>query len=78
LRTVNDIVIEVFIRNPDLSTERDISVEASLDEFNKSYPDAIVLSSYQHSVKRQMLAYGIKNEKLEVDIIKDKVFSYFL
>jgi hypothetical protein len=75
LRTMNEIVAEVFIRNPDLITKRGVSVGTSLGEFNKLYPDAIVLSSYQNGVKRQMLAYCIESAKLEVEIFKDKVFS---
>ena len=75
LRTVNDFVVEIFIRNPDLSTERGVSVGASLDEFNKLYPDAIVLNSYQNDVRRQIPAYCIENEKLEIEIFDDKVFS---
>ena len=75
LRTINDLLIEVFIRNPDLKTTRGIYVGASFDKFKKFYPDAIELNRYQNGVKRQMLAYCAATEKLEVEIFEDKVFS---
>ncbi len=74
LRTINDLVVEVIIRNPDIKTERGITVGKKLDEFIKSYPDANKLNTYTSGIKRQLIAYCVESEKLEVEFYEGKIF----
>ncbi len=76
LRTENDKVLEVIIRNPDLVTEKGIGVGATLEKLREAYPKAVKLTHYSNGVKRQWDVYYLTEENIEVNfnskgIVKD-------
>lgn len=76
LRTENEKVLEVIIRNPDLVTEQGIGVGTTLEELREAYPKAVKLTHYSNGVKRQWDAYYLTEENIEVNfsskgIVKD-------
>ena len=75
LRTVKNIVVEIIITNPDLKNMRGIAVGATQSEFLNAYPDATKLTTYQNGINRQLSAYCVESEKLEVEFYEGKIFS---
>ena len=75
LRTQDDIVVEIIIVNPDLQSERGIAVGDRLNIFLQAYPHAVNLTTYRNGIKRQLIAYCVEEEKLEVEFYQGKIFS---
>lgn len=75
LRTEDNIVRDIIIRNPDFQTEQGAYVGISSKEFKKIYPNAKQLARYQGSVKKQISIYCIQLENLEVEVVQGKVFT---
>ena len=67
LRTLDDVVVEMIVHNPDLQTERGISPGDSLNHFLSVYPEAELLEYYSTGVPRQTPTdYWIEDENIEV------------
>ena len=67
LRTINEVVVEAIVRNPDLETKRGIKVGDSFDHFMKIYPDAKRLTHYQTGVSRRGIDFLVESESIEVN-----------
>lgn len=67
LRTINKIVIEAIIRNPDLETKRGIKVGDHFDYFMNIYPDAKRLTHYHTGVPRRGTDFFVESENIEVN-----------
>lgn len=67
LRTINKVVVEAIIRNPDLETKRGIKVGDHFDYFMKIYPDAKRLTHYHTGVLRRGTDFFVESENIEVN-----------
>lgn len=74
LRTVNNRVVEIIIHNPDIKSKRGITTGASLNVFLKAYPNAKKLADYRSGIERQLVAYCVENENLEIEFYEDRVY----
>lgn len=67
LRTINKVVVEAIIRNPDLETKRGIKVGDNFDYFMKIYPEAKRLTHYHTGVPRRGTDFFVESENIEVN-----------
>ena len=75
VRTLNNVVVELIIKNPDLQMKSGVSVGTHLNDFLKVYPSAEKLIAYRSGIKRQSLAYCVESENLEVEFRNEKIFT---
>lgn len=75
LRTVNNMVEEIIIRNPDFRTHRGAYVGMRFESFKDLYPTARRLDSYQSGIRRPVLAYCVEEDSLEFSFVKNEIFS---
>ena len=71
LRTQDDIVVEIIIRNPDLTTKRGVKVGDKLSQFVSLYPEATKLTHYRSGVVRRDSDFYVESEQMEVHFGKD-------
>ena len=76
LRTIDKVVMEVIIYNPDIETVKGIRIGDDLSQFLKKYPNAKVLTHYRTGVLRKELSFYIRSERTEINFNNDKKVIY--
>ena len=71
LRTMNKIVVEMIVRNPDLETKKGVKVGDTLKSFLGAYPESKRLTHYQTGVVRKGNDFFIDSENAEINFGKE-------
>ncbi len=75
LRTVNNIIVEVIIRNPDLVTRKGLGTGDNKERLKALYPNAVKLTHYSNGVKRRGEHFYLSSENVEVNFNKKGLIS---
>jgi hypothetical protein len=75
LRTINNIIVEVIIRNPDITTLNGLGAGDNLERLKTLYPDMVKLTHYSNGVKRRGEHFYLPSEKIEVSFNREGLIS---